>query len=360
LHGCQPIEYNFGVELTTMSGAGSEQGPIVAPRLRATMREVAALAGVSLKTVSRVVNNEAGVAPAVRERVQAALVRLDYRPNLAASNLRRAHGRTATIGALLQNLSNSFSSSLLRAIEDGARGRGLAVLAASLDEEPERERALVADLVARRVDALVLMPATEDQEYLAAERRAGLPTVFVDSVTVDNHGGAVDATRHLLRQGHRRIAYLGDLAHIQTARDRLDGYTSALRASGLEPDPRLVLSGVRSTDAARTALVSLLHLPDPPTAVFASRNVLAIGAVHALRDTGCSDHVALVGFDDFPLADLISPPLTVVRQDVARIGATVCQLVFERLDGDTSPAREVRLPTTLVVRGSGEIPPHPR
>ncbi len=167
---------------------------------RATMRDVAALAGVSLKTVSRVVNDESGVSPDVRERVAAAVRRLDYRPNLAASNLRRTGARTGLVGALVQDLSNSFSASLLRALEDSARLRGTAVLAASLDEESDREEELVHDLVTRRVDGLVLMPASERQDYLVAELRTGTPAVFVDreprgvdadSVVVDNRAGAV-------------------------------------------------------------------------------------------------------------------------------------------------------------------------
>src|SRR4051795_13421727 len=207
-----------------------------------TMRDVAALARVSLKTVSRVVNDEPGVKPEVRVRVQEAAHRLDYRPNLTASNLRRSSGRTRTVGALLQDISNSFSSALLRSLEDVARERGVAVLAASLDEDAERERALVGDLVGRRVDGLVLMPATDRQDYLSADLRAGLPTVFVDraprgveadAVTVDNVGGACAATRHLLGQGHRRIAYLGDATPIRTAADRLEGYGAALEAAGL-------------------------------------------------------------------------------------------------------------------------------
>lgn len=347
-----------------MSGRpGADPGGL-RPRSRATMREVAALAGVSLKTVSRVVNDEPGVTDAVRGRVRAALAQLDYRPNLAASNLRRTHARTATIGALLQDLSNSFSAALLRSLEDVARGRGIAVLAASLDEEPGRERALVADLVARRVDGLVMMPATESQEYLAVERRAGLPTVFVDrvprgveadAVTVDNRAGAVMATQHLLDHGHRRIAYLGDRESIQTAAERAEGFRAALRRAGLPVDHSLVRTGLRSPAAAREAMLSLLALPDPPTAVFTGRNSVSIGAVRALRDNGSHRDTAIVGFDDFPLADLLDPPLTVIRQDVARIGATVCELLFRRLDGHAGPARHEQLVPTLRVRGSGEI-----
>ena len=329
------------------------------------MRDVAALAGVSFKTVSRVVNAEPGVSDALRERVQTAVEQLHYRHNLAASNLRRTAPRTLTVGALLQDIGNNFSASLLRALENRLRERGIAVLAASLDEEPERERDLVHDLVARRVDGLVLMPASVSQEYLVSEQQAGLPTVFVDrrprgvdadSVTVDNHLGGQLATRHLLAHGHRRIAFVSDLMAIDTAEQRLRGYTQSMQDVGL---PTLVRLDVRSAAAAQAAVTALLAQPDPPTAVFAGRNDLSIGAVRALRVAGLSRQVALVGFDDFPLADVLEPALTVVRQDLTRIGNEVGRLLFNRLDGDTAGAVHLVLAPTLVVRGSGEIAPPP-
>ncbi len=333
------------------------------------MRDVAKLAGVSFKTVSRVVNDEPGVSSALRHRVQAAAEQLNYRHNLAASNLRRTAPRTGLVGALLQDVGNSFSAGLLRALENHLRQRGIAVLAASLDEEPERERDLVADLVARRVDGLVIMPASSTQEYLVAERMAGLPTVFVDrapqgvdadSVTVDNRAGAAMAAQHLLDRGHRRIAYLGDLVAINTASARLQGFTDAVTTAGLRDHLDLVRPDLRSAESARGALAELLTHADPPTAVFAGRNDLAIGAVRALRDAGLSHRVALVGFDDFPLADVLQPGLTVVRQDVARVGSEVGRLLFDRLDGSTANPVHVVIAPTLVVRGSGEIlPPAP-
>jgi LacI family transcriptional regulator len=330
------------------------------------MRDVAARAGVSFKTVSRVVNDEPGVSTALRQRVQAAALELNYRHNLAASNLRRTAPRTATVGALLQDLGNSFSAGLLRALENRLRERGIAVLAASLDEEPDRERELVHDLVARRVDGLVLMPASSSQEYLVSERRAGLPTVFVDrrpsgvdadSVTVDNRAGARLATRHLLDVGHRRIAFLGDLARIDTATTRALGFTETMREAGVDGVGDLVRLDLRSPALAEAALCALMAQPDPPTAVFAGRNDLSIGAVRALRQLGLSRRVAVVGFDDFPLADVLDPPLTVVRQDVGRVGNEVGRLLFGRLDGDTSSPVHVVLEPVLVQRGSGEIPP---
>ncbi len=330
------------------------------------MRDVAALAGVSLKTVSRVVNDEPAVSPDVRERVTAAVARLDYRPNLAASNLRRTGARSGLVGALVQDLSNSFSASLLRSLEDAARTRGTAVLAASLDEESEREVELVHDLMTRRVDGLILMPASARHDYLVAELRTGTPAVFVDraprgvdvdSVVIDNIGGAEAATEHLLAQGHRRIAALLDMQSISTATLRHQGFIAAHAARGLRPDPRLVVHNLRSPEEATKVLHTLLSLEDPPTAVFTGRNILSAGAVRALAERGQRHEVALIGFDDFPLADLLDPPLTVVQQDVARIGATVADLLFDRIDGDTAPPRHIVLQPTLVQRGSGEIPP---
>ena len=330
------------------------------------MRDVAALAGVSLKTVSRVVNDEPGVSPDVRERVGAAVRRLDYRPNLAASNLRRTGARSGLIGALVQDLSNSFSAGLLRALEDAARPHRAGILAASLDEGVDRERELVHDLVTRRVDGLVIMPASHRQDYLVAELRTGTPAVFVDrpprgvdadSVVVDNRLGATLATDHLLDQGHRRIAGLFHLPQIPTAQDRVSGFTSAHTDRGLRHDDRLLVQGLTSTDDATEVVHRLLDLDDPPTAIFAGRNILAAGAVRALAERGLRRTVALVGFDDFPMADLLDPPLTVIRQDVGRIGRTVAEMLFDRIGGTTAPPRHVVLEPTLVVRGSGEIPP---
>ena len=330
------------------------------------MREVAALAGVSLKSVSRVVNREGGVSPDVTNRVERAVAQLGYRHNLAASNLRRGDGRSAMVGALLQDVSNSFSASLLRSLEDAGRDRGVAIVASSLDEEPERELALVESLVRRRVDGLLLMPATERQEYLADDLRTGLPVVFVDrqpngvdtdSVTIDNDLGARLAVDHLVAHGHRRIALLGDMTSIQTARARHEGYLAALRGAGIEPDPSLVVTSLRSSEDAMDGLARLLELERPPTAIFAARNSLAVGAIRALHHRGLAGRIALVGFDDFPLADIVDPPLTVIRQNVAAIGAEVAARLFARIDGDTSAPRHVVIKPELVARGSGEIRP---
>ncbi|WP_433012314.1 LacI family DNA-binding transcriptional regulator [Kribbella sp. CA-294648] len=347
---------------TTLTHSGSDgERPA-----RSTMKDVAQLAGVSVKTVSRVVNGEPGASAVVRERVLRAAERLDYRHNLGASTLRRKDARSGIVGALLQDVGNSFSAGLLRALEDTLRPSGLSVLAASLDEEPERERDIVSDLVARRADGLVLMPASHRHEYLLSERRAGLPLVFVDrrphgvdcdSVTIDNQLGADLATAHLIAGGHQRIAMLSDLHEIETAQERIAGYRAALDKAHLGFDPELLVHSVRSEDEAARVIAGLLGTADPPTAFVTGRNIITIGAVRALRAADVARKVALVGFDDFPLADLIEPALTVIRQDVRRIGTEVGRILLDRLAGDSGPPQHVVLEPTLVRRGSGEIPP---
>jgi LacI family transcriptional regulator len=335
-------------------------------RRRPTMRDVAARAGVSLKTVSRVVNREAGVSAELAGRVAQAIAELDFRPNVGASSLRRADGRTATVGLLLEDVANPYSSALHRAIEDVALPRGVMVFSASLDKDPERERALALAFSNRRADGLILMPAGENQAYLSSELRAGTAIVCVDRAAVDlavdsvittNVTGAAEGVRHLTAGGHRRIAFLGDRPTISTARQRFAGYGDALRAAGLPLSGELVVHELSGAAAADGAATSLLARADPPTALFTAQNLITIGALRALRRLGLEHEVALVGFDDFPLADLVRPGVTVIAQDPAAIGRIAATVLFNRIAGDTSPPATHVVPTRLIRRGSGEIPP---
>ncbi|MET0998456.1 MAG: LacI family DNA-binding transcriptional regulator [Marmoricola sp.] len=332
---------------------------------RATMQEVAAFAGVSLKSVSRVVNGEAGVSEALAERVNHAVQELGYRHNLAASNLRRTGQRTASIGMLVQDLSNGFCSETLRAVEDRARERGVVVMASSTDEDGVRERELVRGLVSRRIDGLILMPTGPDLSWLEVDLASGLAVVTVDrrpvrpeldGVMVDNRGAAMEAVSHLVAHGHRRIAFLGDATTILTAVDRRDGYRAALRAAGVTPDQALERVGLRSRDDSRSATTELLALEDPPTAIFAARNVICEGALMSLQQHHLSSCVALIGFDEVSVAELVHPAISVVRQDTYEIGTRAIDLLLARLDGDDSPVRVEVVPSTLVARGSGELP----
>jgi LacI family transcriptional regulator len=329
------------------------------------MQDVAALAGVSLKSVSRVVNAEPGVSEELARRVTSAVTELGYRHNLAASNLRRRGQRTASIGMLVQDLSNGFCSETLRAVEDRARERGVVVMAASIDEDEQRERELVRGLVSRRIDGLILMPSGPDLSWLQVDLASGLAVVTVDrrpafpeldGVVVDNQGAAAEAVGHLLARGHRRIAFLGDLPTISTAVERRDGYRAALRAAGVKPDPDLERVGLRMRNDARAATLELLDLPEPPTAVFAARNVICEGALMALQQRRLTTEVALIGFDEVSVAEMVEPGISVIRQDTYEIGRRAIDLLLARLDGDQSPARVEVVPSILVPRGSGEIP----
>jgi LacI family transcriptional regulator len=328
------------------------------------MREVAALAGVSLKTVSRVVNRESGVSQDLLDRVEDAIRLLNYRHNATASSLRRADRRTATIGLLLDDISNPFSSAMNRAIEDVARQRETLVFAGSSDGNAEREAQFVRALAARQVDGLIVMPVGIDQGMLLRERRLGLPMVFVDrlatsaeidSVISDNRAGVRQAIHHLAERGHRRIGFLGDLSTIWTAGERYMGYVEGLATEGLRLDPELVRRDVRGVEAAESAALDMLLLADAPTALFAGQNLLTVGAIRAIRSEHKHTQVALIGFDDFPVADMLSPPVTVVAQDPMTIGQAAARRLFARLDGDESPGQQISVPTQLIVRGSGEL-----
>jgi LacI family transcriptional regulator len=330
------------------------------------MREVAAAARVSIKTVSRVVNGEAGVTPRLAERVSAAVERVGYRRNLTASSLRRTDGRSSSIGVVLEDVSNPFSSALHRAIEDVAVERGFLVFAGSCDEDGERERRLVSAFASRRVDGLIVQPSGEDHSYLLAERKAGTAIVFVDrppaffdadTVLTDNAAGVRRGVQHLVANGHRRIGYLGDLHTIATAAERCRGYLEEMAAQRIDVDDRLVRLDLRGIEKAEAATTELLGSAEPPTALFAGQNMITIGAFRVLRRLGLHRRIALIGFDDILLADLLEPGITVIAQDPALIGRTAAEVLFRRLDGDRSPSEHLIVPTRMITRGSGEIPP---
>lgn len=350
-------------EKTTLSMGGSGRSR----HRRATMRDVAALAGVSIKTVSRVVNGEPGVSVDLIDRVEGAARRLDYRPDLTAVNLRRGRP-AATLGLMLENVANPYSGAVHRAIDDAASERGMAVLATSLDEDPVREREVARTMIQRRVDGLVIMPTGTDQSYLRADMGAGLATVFIDrppnfldadTVVATNREGAREAVEHLIAMGHRRIGFLGDLTDIATASDRFKGYTDAMRAAGIGVDERIARRDLHTKDTAQRAAESLLRLPPgiAPTALFASQNLVTIGAIVALHRHDLQHLVALVGFDDIELAGMLDPGVTVVAQDPYAIGRAAAELLFARLDGYDGPSQHRTISTRLVIRGSGEIRP---
>jgi LacI family transcriptional regulator len=352
-----------------MLGAVPKDTDVVPPRSpkpgRVTMNDVAALAGVGLKTVSRVMNGEPNVSPAMVERVTAAARKLRYQPDLIASALRRSGRTSLSLGFLISAVENPFPAAVHRAVMDVASAHGVVVLAAATEEDPEREQSLIETFLARRVDGLVIAPTAGAVRYLP-EICADMPVVMVDrslpgveadSVVSDNRASAARATRHLLAHGHRRIAVLSDLGSIQTAAERTAGVMEALSAGGIPAATDLWRANIHGTEAAYDVTLELLASPKPPTAILSLQNLITLGVLRALRATGRQRSIALVSFDDFDMADLLDPPLTAVAQDPHTIGRTAAERFFARLNGDTSPVSQTVIPTQFIVRGSGEIAP---
>jgi LacI family transcriptional regulator len=356
-----PQHRNSERDLAPNSSPSNTASYVTRPR----MADVAALAGVGLKTVSRVINGEPNVSEATREKVQRAVRQLGYHQDLYAGNLRRSGKRTHTLGLVLASVSNPFSSVLHRGVEHEAASRDTAVFAASVDDDEHRERQLFDAFIRRRVDGLIMTTASGDQSYVAKEQERGLPVVFVDriptnitadTIASDNFEASCEGVLHLIQHGHRDIAYFGDNIRIQTAAARLDGYKHALLTAGIPLRQELIFSETQSPESTFARAVELLRGPTPPTAIFSAQNLITAAVVRALKHLGLNHSIAVVGFDDFQLADVLDPPVTVNAQDPERIGALAAQKVFARLDGDTSLAQTTIVAARLIPRGSGEIP----
>jgi LacI family transcriptional regulator len=332
-----------------------------APPRRPTLTQVAALAGVSLKTASRALNREPNVAAATGRRVWDAADQLGYRLNGIARELRRG-ATSALVGLVSGDLTNPFYSAVASGIERELRQHGLLLVTANNDEDAELERSLVDAFLERRVRALLVVPSGHDHEYLAIEGNRGVPFVFLDrppdglaadAVLIDNAGGARSAGEHLLAAGHRRIALVADLARLVPQRARIDGFLGAMRAAGNPEWAPYLRTDVHDVRRAERTVRELLALDPAPTAIFTTNNRLTTGALRALR--GLADPPALVGFDDFDLADVLGT--TVVAHDVTALGREAARLAHERISGHNGPARTIVISTSVIARGSGERPP---
>jgi LacI family transcriptional regulator len=318
----------------------------------ATMRQVAQRAGVSAKTVSRVMNRDRYVSDDVRRRVEQAVDELQYVPNLLARTFR--YGRDAAIGVAVPDISDPFFAAATHAVEQIARDRGVALFVTSLGTDGKYEQAAVEALLGRQIAGLISTPVAGDQSYLK-RWQPRTPMVFIDrlpsnitadSVVEDDYGGAYAATTHLVEHGHRKIGFIGDVPSIATTMGRLEGYRSALADAGINEDPRLVTLGVRSSGDAADATRNLLSGPRAPSALLSSNARCSIGVVPALQAMGRTD-IALVGYGDFPLASALQPSLTVIDQDPDALGKVAVIRLFQRLD---HPTRRLRRRTVLPVR----------
>ncbi|MFF3063967.1 LacI family DNA-binding transcriptional regulator [Oerskovia sp. NPDC057915] len=331
---------------------------------RPTLAAVAEAAGVSLKTASRVLNDEPSVAEATRLKVRTAADALGFRRNAVAADLARGGG-SRLVGFVTGDIANPFYSDLAGGIERELRKHGLQLITTSSDEDADQERELIDALIERRVAALFIAPTATDHSYLHAELASGVPVVFLDrppsgieadTVVLDNRAGAAAATRHLLAQGHRRIALAGDLSRLWTFRERHEGFVAALREAGIEDPERYVRDGLHDAATAREAVQGLLALDEPPTAILTANNKITQGALRALRTGhGTRRDVALVGFDDFELADVLD--VTVVGYEISVMGQEAARLAVDRIESPGGAPRLRVVPTALIPRGSGEIAP---
>jgi LacI family transcriptional regulator len=338
----------------------------VTPPRRPTVHDVALRANVSFKTVSRVVNREHGVSSTLVARVETAIADLGYRPDDRARRLRTSQARTGVIGFILVDVSNPFFSSILRGIEEVARKHDYLVLSGSTDGDPARQDQLISAFVSRRVDGMIVVPAGDQLGPLETELKRGTPTVLVDldvaSAKVDllrsdHEGGARAATEHLLRHGHRDIAFFGSPARIFSARLRQNGFRAAMTAAGLAIPDHRVVTGYHSPDEWHALIADYLIETPRPTAIVTAQNFISLGALYALHQLDLHETIAQVGFDDLDLGPLVSPGLSVVPQSPLLIGRRSAELLFRRLGGLVdAPIQEV-LSSKLIERGSGEIRP---
>jgi LacI family transcriptional regulator len=327
----------------------------------ATVQDVARRAGVSTATVSYALNGTRFVSDALRERVLSAARELQYEPNAAARTLRS--NRSATIGLLIADLRNPFFTEVLRGVEDTAQARGYTVILANSDEDIVRETASLRVLRARHVDGLILAPAAGRHPQLEQLVRSHFPMVFLDrdipglrvpAVMLDNKAAAHVAVRHLIAAGHRHIGMIAGRPSITSTIERQAGYRQALLEAGIPMDSSLVKTGGSSIDGGAAAAAELLERRPRPTALFVANNLMTVGALTVIERHGLRipQDVALVGFDDFPWAEVLKPRLTTIAQPHYALGCRAAELLFEQLSGFTAQPRRVLLPGELILRDS--------
>jgi LacI family transcriptional regulator len=334
--------------------------------MRVTLRDVAERAGVSPMTVSRVINNSPRVQADTRRRVQAAIAELHYVPNRLARGLIRR--KTGTLALLVPDLANPFFTLIVQAAEDVAWRAGYHVILCDTRAELEREREYVEDMVEFQVEGLLVAPVSDrSRAHLRVLARNNIPYVLIDRsierfeadlVQGDSVAGARRLVDHLIALGHRRIAMISEALDVSTSRERLHGYREALEAAGIEQRAEyLVQASAVDARSGRDAALRLVDLPEPPTAIFAVNNIVAVGVVEAARERGMEipGDLALVCFDDIEHVSRLYPFLTVMAQPAETFGTLATQLLLDRIAGRVRERRRVVvLPADLIVRRSSE------
>jgi LacI family transcriptional regulator len=319
------------------------------------MHHVAKAAGVSVSTVSRVLSNGKYVREDTKLKVQKVISELGFQPNRLAQGLRPGQ-TTAAIALVIEDIANPFSSAIAHGVEEATRQHKHLLVVGATERSFELQSELMREMVRRRVDGMLVMPAAGDHSALHAELIQWAPMVFIDRpprgidadvVLLDNRGGARQAVRHLFDSGHHRIGYVGGATSVPTGSRRLSGYRQAFKDQGRTVDPTLITLDHHDAESARDAAVALLASASPPTAIFADNNRMSVGVLKAAHESEQAIDVA--GFDDLELAELLSVPVALVTYDAVDLGRRAAELLFSRIGGDSAQPRRITLPTSLVV-----------
>jgi LacI family transcriptional regulator len=325
---------------------------------RARIKDVAALAGVSVATASRALANDPKVALQTKAKVLESARALRFRPNSIARDL-RSGGVTTAIGYVISDLVNPWYAQVAAGAEEVFRKAGLELIVATTESDPEREPQVVKTMLERRVQALLIVPISDDHAYLEGERQLGTPLIFVDrppvnltadSIVLDNQGGMRLAVESLLKNGHRRIALLGGSETLWTTQQRVTGYRLALKESGIEFDPKLVSYSSSALGELDRAISQLTSLANAPTALVTTHNRLTVGLLQTHKEL--LGKVAMIGFDDFELADLLN--ISVIAHDPQELGRAAALMTLARIKNPLGVPQSEVASTRLIARGSGE------
>jgi LacI family transcriptional regulator len=326
------------------------------------MRDVAKKAGVSVSTVSHVINETRFVSDETRVRVLSAMNDLNYQPNKLASSLRRKDKRTQTLGLLVPDSLNPFFTEALRGVEDACFEANYNVFLCNSENRPEKELEYLEVLISKQIDGIILI-STGTQDSLELLKHNKITPVLVDrelghstcdSVMVENEIGGQIATQYLIDLGHQRIACITGPSHLTPSAKRVHGYRKTMQDAGLPIDEAMIVQGDFRPQSGYSGMSTLLSHPNPPTAVFACNDMMAIGAMHAINeaDLHIPDDISIVGFDDIMFASYTMPPLTTVAQPSYEMGLIAAEILINRLADARSKSRQEVLSPTLVIRES--------
>jgi len=327
------------------------------------LKDVAKAAGVSIATVSRVLNNAGTVKPETKARIEKAIKSLNFKPNRVAQRLRHRNAQRQMIGLLIPDIRNPFYVEVVRGVEAVAYSKNYAVLMSNFAQDEAKEKMLLEIMRSESIDGLIVSPASKDDKEVISLVKSGLPIVCVDRgldnvdadiVLVDNQKGAYDAVKFLTQLGHKRIAYIGGLPQIPSSMERRDGYLQALRDAGIEPAQELIKFGDSKHESGKSLAGLLLDLNNPPTALFTGNNLITLGALEMIHNRGIKipEEVAIIGFDDMYWSVSLNPPLTAVSQPAFEIGRRAAELLFDRINEPGRQPVKLILKTELIKRNS--------